>query len=169
MSTEPAYMELMFRPNVDLVSVVRRFVTDFYHCVFIDPETSSRLALATHELLENAVKYSITGETRLRVQVTRDVSPCLVSIRTWNDADPGQISALQQAFNGLKAAKDPFDYYQEQMRHTVHREEGSGLGLARIRAETDMTLDCEIMGSTVCVRAETHAQLRRDDAIDRGT
>jgi two-component sensor histidine kinase len=162
MTTDPAYLELMFRPNVDLVSIVRRFVTEFYHCVFVDPETSSRLALATHELLENAVKYSTTGETRLRVQVGRNVRPCPVSIRTWNDANPAQIEVLGEIFGALNAAQDAFAYYQQQMHQTVHREDGSGLGLARIRAEADMNLKCEVTGSTVCIVAETYAELAKE-------
>ena len=160
MNKKPAYLELMFRPNVDLISIVRRFVTEFYDLIFIDPETSSRLALATHELLENAVKYSTNGETRLRVEVTRDSSPCIVSIRTWNDASPANISVLKQTCETLTAAKDTFEHYQQQMRETVRREEGSRLGLGRIRAEADMTINCEAKGSLVCVTAETHAELQ---------
>jgi two-component sensor histidine kinase len=169
MDREPAYLELMFRPSVDLVSIVRRFVTEFYRCVFIDPETSSRLALATHELLENAVKYSKTGETRLRVQVARDTTPCLVSIRTWNDATPEDIATLHRVFADLNGAPDAFAFYQRRMRETVQHEEGSGLGIVRIRAEAEMTLNFETIGSTVCISAETFAELRRDDETDRSS
>src|SRR5947209_8429255 len=65
----PAYFELNFRPNVALVSVVRRFVNEFYQRFLSDPDATSRLALATHELLENAVKYSKDGETTIRIEL----------------------------------------------------------------------------------------------------
>jgi anti-sigma regulatory factor (Ser/Thr protein kinase) len=74
-----ASFELNFRPNVALVSVVRRFVTEFYQRFLSDADGTSRVALATHELLENAVRYSKDGETTIRIEVEHS-SPKLVRI-----------------------------------------------------------------------------------------
>ena len=54
METRP-YFHLVFRPNIKLVSTVRRFTGEFYRRVLVDQELASRLALATHEMLENAM------------------------------------------------------------------------------------------------------------------
>ena len=45
--SESAYFELAFKPNVELVAVVRRFVSQFYDRTAPDAETVSRIALAT--------------------------------------------------------------------------------------------------------------------------
>src|SRR5262249_20116699 len=107
-----------------------------------------------------------SGKTRLRVEVPRDTTPCIVSIRTWNEARPADIDVLVRTFETLRAAPNAFDHYQEQMRHTARREEGSGLGLARIRAEADMDLKGEVNDATVCVIAETVAEPRGEDDVD---
>ena len=159
-----AYMELVFHPNVSLISIVRRFVGDFYGSLFGDPETMSRLALASHELLENAAKYSSSGETKLRVQVAEappgEAARRRVSILTWNEAIPEEIDSLRRIFGALNAAPDPFAYYQQRMRETIKQSARSELGLARIRAEADMTLDCKVDGAMVCVIAEADTQPR---------
>ena len=63
MDTRP-YFHLVFRPNIKLVSTVRRFTGEFYRRVLVDQDLASRLALATHEMLENAVTYRTTTRPR---------------------------------------------------------------------------------------------------------
>ena len=83
---EDAYVELNFSPNVRLVGTVRRFVSEFYAQVIGDGEIISRLAVATHELLENAVRYSMDGNTTARVSVKNQPGAFLVTIDTKNRA-----------------------------------------------------------------------------------
>jgi hypothetical protein len=145
------YIELSFRPNVELVSMVRRFVSDFYSRLLEDEDTISRVALATHELLENAVKYSTDRESRIRVDF---VSEGLV-VRTWNQAAADTLVQLKQAFADMAAEPDPVVHYYSLMVRNARRTNGSGLGLARIRAEAEMTLDLNIDGDVACIRAVT--------------
>lgn len=140
---ESAYFELAFKPNVELVSVVRRFVSQFYDRVAFDAETVSRVALATHELLENAVKYSRSRETILRVEVVPDVTPPAVMVRTWNHAEPKHRENLRRTVTALRGATDPNAHYLAMMRAASKRTEGSELGLARIVAEAEMTIRLE--------------------------
>jgi hypothetical protein len=125
--------EMTFRPDADAVSVVRRFVEDF---------TSGGLAMAAHELLENAVKYSLDGQARVRLECDDD-GRCL--LRLSNRASAEHRAGLARAVAELAAAGDPFMHYQALMRRTMHQE-GSGLGLARIAAEADMSLALEDEG-----------------------
>ncbi len=53
---EPIYIELRFSPSPELIPVVRRFVSAFYERLLSQADAASRLALATHELLENTCK-----------------------------------------------------------------------------------------------------------------
>jgi two-component sensor histidine kinase len=148
----PASVEILFRPSTNLVPVVRRFVNEFYARVLADAELTSRLALATHELVENAVKYGCSEETRLRLQVAHDGNDQAVVIQTWNRIDSASADHLRRHFTEMKGV--PADeHYQHRMKIAAKSVDGSGLGLARIRAESDMTLDFALEGDTVCISA----------------
>jgi anti-sigma regulatory factor (Ser/Thr protein kinase) len=143
------YFHLVFRPNIKLVSTVRRFAGEFYRRVLVDQELASRLALATHEMLENAVAYANDEETAVRIEIEGD----LLSVRTWNRAAPDRLAAITAGIDRVMAADDPDLYYQQQMSVASKRSDGSGLGLARIRNEAEMNLSYEVDNDKVCVRA----------------
>jgi anti-sigma regulatory factor (Ser/Thr protein kinase) len=148
-----ASVEIRFAPNADLISSVRRFVSTFYEDVLGDAALASRMALATHELLENAVKYATDGETRTLLEVMFEPQP-LVSVCTWNRAGAENIHNLEEIFRAMALEPDAGAYYQGAMRRTATRTDGSGLGLARIQAEAEMALSCSIDGEMVAIHAE---------------
>jgi anti-sigma regulatory factor (Ser/Thr protein kinase) len=152
---QPAYFELNFRPNVALVSVVRRFVSEFYERFLSDPDTTSRVALATHELLENAVKYSKDGETTIRIEVERERAPRRVTIALRNSAEPADIAAIREILDGVRRADNAFDYYQTLLAARAKTREAGGLGLARIAAEGEMAVSYRVEGNTVVIEAVT--------------
>ena len=150
MDEPAAYFHLSFAPNLTLVSTVRRFTGDFYRRILADHEVASRLALATHELLENAVAYAADGETRVRVEL----AGATLTVRTWNRTSALNREVLTSAIDELSQAPDPGSYYQKLLHETTRRVHGSGLGLARVRAEADMTVSYEIeRDDQVCVIA----------------
>lgn len=149
------YVELNFRPNVQLVSVVRRFVSEFYQRTLSDPDGTSRVALATHELLENAVKYSKDGETTIRIEVSTDSTPRTVSIMLRNRAEQQHITAIKEIVDGISARSDAFTFYQELIASRARDKEGSGLGLARICAEGEMKVTFDVVDSDLVVLEAT--------------
>src|SRR5262245_2707619 len=146
-----AYFELNFKPNVALVSVVRRFVTEFYQRFLSDPDGTSRVALATHELLENAVKYSVDGETRIRIEVDQDSKPKTVRIVLRNRATNANMVAIQEILDGVTAADDAFAFYQALITRKAKLRTETGLGLARICAEGEMSVSYSIEHEDVAV------------------
>lgn len=156
MVERPAYVELNFRPNVSLVSVVRRFVSDFYSKALGDADGTSRVALATHELLENAVKYSKDGETTIRIQVSQNEQPKRVLLQLTNRADAKNIAAIREILDGIAKAEDAFTYYSQLIAVKAKRKEPGGLGLARICAEGEMQLTIkELEGDLTMIEATT--------------
>jgi hypothetical protein len=133
--------------------MVRRFVGDFYATVVPDPDAAHHLALATHELLENAAKYSADGEAALFVDV--DPTSRVVCVRTANRASAARIAELETAFAEIAAAPSAAAHYLEAMRRSAVRASGSGgIGLARVWAEGDMELEMAVEGDRVEIRAQ---------------
>lgn len=157
---EPPYFHVSFRPNFRLVSTVRKFTEDFYNRMLGDRDTSERVALATHELLENAIAYASDDETGVRVELDGD----RVIVKTWNRTSPERLESLKAVIDTMNRAPDPDAYYQELMTRTAYRSDGSGLGLARIRAEADMAVTYEVTTDRVCVAAETTVPRRKEGA-----
>jgi len=124
---DDAHFELSFSPNEQLETLVRRFVTSFYDQLLDDPEVTARVAIATHELLENAVRYSSDGRTRIRVGVHREnATSFTVTIDTSNHTT------------------------EEHLRRLAGR---AGVGHGRIRAEAGMTLTHRVEGDHVHLQA----------------
>jgi hypothetical protein len=145
---QPTYFHVSFRPSTKLISTVRRFTETFYDQMLADRELSERAALATHELLENAVAYASDSEASVRVEVQDGY----LAVKTWNRANPARIAELAARIETL-ATGEPSEHYLSMMEQTAFRSEGSGLGLARIRAEAAMTLTYELTDDSVCIQA----------------
>jgi hypothetical protein len=147
---------LSFRPSTALVSTVRRFVADVYER-WLTPELTSQVALASHELLENAVLYSSDGKTEVHIEIALLGDGQTVFIRTRNAASPEHLHVLRTAFAELEAATDPDAHYQSMLRRSAKRTHGSGLGLARIHAETGMAMTLDITDDevSICARIDT--------------
>lgn len=144
-TSEGAFFELRFVPDVALVSAVRCFVTDFYGHLSGEPDVAHRLAMATHELLENAVAHSPDQRTEVRIVVRRTGPTMSIAIETRNRVSADRVAHVRRALDEVVSAADPQVLYQELMRRAAKRRDGgSGLGLGRIRAEAELTIAYEI-------------------------
>lgn len=158
-SDEQSLFELRFRPTVALVSTVRRFVSEFYRELLRDDDISHKLAMATHEMLENAVHYSTDRCAELLISAHKNEREMVVTIRTKNRATDERLAKVRMALDEVVGAADPVSMYNHLVRRAAKRTDGgSGLGLGRIRAEADLALSYAIDGDTVSVTAEGHFQ-----------
>jgi len=146
--------ELTFRPDPELVTVVRRFVNGLYDRI-LDGDAAARVAMATHELLENTVKYSLDGRASVTIALSRNGHGGVLSICTRNRASDGDVRNIAGALDEMRAVGDPARYYQLVLRRTAAREIGSGLGLARVYAEGEMTMRYQLAAEELSIVAET--------------
>lgn len=149
-----AWIELAFSPCVRQVSTVRRFVISLCDNLLDDADAISRIALTTHELLENTVRYSLDGKMALRIEVRRREGATIVGIQTKNRASQENAEALARLLEEMAEAPDANEYYLTLMKRSARRSDGSGLGMGRIRAEGEMQVSCTIEGDVVALRAE---------------
>ena len=147
-------LRMDFYPAPPQIPLLRRFVIDFYTKLAIDAELVSRLALTTHEMLENAMKYSLDGMARLEIDVEHDGTPSF-TVRTINKSTASNIEHLTRQFAEMSDYTDSWQFYRLTMERTAWRLDGSGLGLARLWAEADMTLSLRLDGEIVEIRANS--------------
>jgi hypothetical protein len=154
-------LELSFRPTVQLITVVRRSVISLYERELGDVDASARLGLATHEMLENVLRHSVNGETTLQIRTKKAAGAAggskskVIEIETTNRALPERIETLKAHAAKMAHAGDAETYYLQVMAECAQTDDDGGLGLARIRAEGEMTLNVESEGDVVRVIART--------------
>jgi hypothetical protein len=156
-----AYFSMSFDPTLGMVALVRRFAEGFYQELLRDAEASGRLALCTHELLENAVKYCSEPPVAIRASITRHDRGFYVTVRARNRSRTADIERLRQMVDRLETSVDVDALYEDLVRaaSTVGGRE-SRLGLARIRVEAEMALRLDIAGNDVAVTATASRRVK---------
>jgi hypothetical protein len=148
-------MEIYLKPSVRFVSLARRFVYDVYTDILRDADLAWRLGMATHELLENAVKYSSDGAMTLRITTETIKGQDTLVLSVSNAATPTHAQILGDFFAEMAKYEKPSQYYETLVKRASERDEGSGLGLGRICTEANMSLTCQINDNIVCIKAMT--------------
>jgi hypothetical protein len=147
-------LELRLDTHPLLVSPARRFVEEALEKASTDADFVSRVAMTAHELLENAAKYSHDGKADLAVIMpARSGTSRQLMLRLSNTASPLHLERLRTMFAQLDGCSDPLIFYLDLMRRNAHETANSGLGLARIRAEGEMSLALTVDGERVTIVA----------------
>lgn len=139
---------------------IANWLIDFCAMTIGDRETTSRLHMAAHELIENVLKYGSTPEVGLEFELERNEQHSIVRLRTRNTAEPQQLEEVSRRVRELRTAADPVAYYDGLIRATAPVQGVSGLGLARIRAEAGLDVDCTVEGQQVSIVVQ--ATMRSD-------
>lgn len=153
-------LTLSFQPLAEQIGSLRSTLSDLCRPHLSSAEELSRVLLAAHELLENIVKYSSDGSAEFHCTVEASPSGLQVRLRTKNRALPERVADTQKRLAALDEAGDPVAHYDELIRAAAGRRDGSGLGLARIPAESDMVLRCATEQDWLVLTAESSTTLR---------
>jgi two-component sensor histidine kinase len=148
-----------FPPPTALASSVREFLSGLYGPL-LDADEVFCVAMTAHELLENLTKYSVDGTSTFDVALRQRANQTYICIRTSNCCHPDRLDDVRQLVDRIRATTNPLTVYDELIVSSPDRA-GSGLGLARIRAEADMEVACFVEGRQVTITAERRVTIRR--------
>jgi hypothetical protein len=107
--------------------------------------------------MENVAKYAAGDSAELRIAYCPESQPPSLEIAVTSRIAPQNVAPLLKLVERLSNTDDVPSLYIQMIRESASREDGSGLGLIRIRAEGEMTLRVETKGDQVCVRASAIA------------
>lgn len=142
MAQSEGYIEIRFGPRWTYISPVRVFIQNFVAIALSDQTKADVIAMATSELLENAVKYGTSEDTHCIVQAYPETGAIHASVT--NQASEQGALAVKALYQKIIAG-DPLESYIGQMRDAATRTDGkSQLGLARIRYETNAEMKLEV-------------------------
>jgi hypothetical protein len=152
--------DLSIEPRPRMVSVVRRFVEETLERVVADPDAVFRIGMTAHELLENAAKYAVGDRAQLAVRLQDDGVDARAYLSLSNETTGLHVDRLRERVAELADSKNPFGLYTALMRRNPTDASESGLGLARICAEGEMSLGLEVHGNMVTIMASARIPRR---------
>jgi hypothetical protein len=132
---------LSFPPLKAYVALAAEFVRTFCAEHTRDAAIVARAQLAAHELVENVVKYAEGGVCKLcaRLEPLEDLGGgTKLTISTENEVAASALAGVDSYLRSLEQAQNPDQFYDARIAESAKRAAGSGLGLARIRAEAMM-------------------------------
>jgi hypothetical protein len=142
-------MRLRMRPPWSFIDQLRRFTEAFCASAALGEARSGQVALAVHELTQNAVSNG--GGAPIELLLDVDPAARTIRIALSNRCDAAAFAELRRRVECLRLA-EPLAAYVAAMGASPPDAPG-GLGLARIRYEGALELDPSFDGERVTVVA----------------
>ena len=149
-------------PPQGMVTPLCQSLLELCRPLFHDDDAAARLRLTAHELLENIVKYSADTPSELRFELVRTAAGALTAtVQTRNVPRAQNRQDAEQRLIALTAASDPLEHYDSIIADSARQPAGSGLGLARIHAETEYRLSHRFEGDALLIVASGEVWLKK--------
>jgi anti-sigma regulatory factor (Ser/Thr protein kinase) len=136
-SGAPIQLFIRMNPPWVFIDEIRRFVESFCSCALLGPDREAQIALAVHELMQNAVPHARGHDVELDLEV--DPRAGRVSVRVTNDCHDEAFTTLSERVDAMYREPDALRDYLRTMKEHPATARG-GLGLARIRFEAQMDI-----------------------------
>lgn len=156
------FVSLTFSPREHLVSVISRLVSEFCALVMEDKDTAWRFHMAAQELAENITKYSTGAEVTLEVEMATVNGENVMRVSSRNETTPDRLLETARRLDAIKSCADPIALYDRLVRESAPVAGVSGLGLARIRAESDLQVDYSIRGTELTITVHSPIPMKGD-------
>lgn len=151
-SEGPVQLAIRMRPPWRFIDEIRRFVESFCACAPGCPEhREAQLAVAVHELVQNAVPRAGQGDVELLLDVDPNLDRVIVEVT--NPCTDAEYEELRRRVERMNAQPDALVHYVETMRSAPSHVRG-GLGLARIRYEGQLEISLRRDAGKVTVVAQ---------------
>jgi anti-sigma regulatory factor (Ser/Thr protein kinase) len=149
-TNRPIFLMLRMKPPWVFVDEIRRFVESFCSCACPGQSREAQVALAVHELMQNAIPHA-GGES---VDLTLQVDPVAdrIEIAVSNPATEEQFQDFKGRLDRINQEPDPLQSYLRAMAEAPMNQRG-GLGLARVRFEAQLELSITREGNRITVLA----------------
>jgi anti-sigma regulatory factor (Ser/Thr protein kinase) len=147
---QAVYLMLRMKPPWVFIDEIRRFVESFCACACTGANRESQLALAVHELMQNAVPHSHDEEVDLVLEVDPDADRVAVAVT--NRTTDAEFTAIRDRIARMNSEPDALRHYVRAMKESPVTVRG-GLGLARIRFEAQLELSVTRSDTRVTVHA----------------
>lgn len=134
---QPIYLTMRMKPPWVFIDELRRFVESFCACACPECDREAQMALAVHELMQNAVPHSHDQEVELTLEVEPEADRVVVAVS--NSCTDAEYHALSDRIAAMYQEPDALAHYLKAMHETPASTRG-GLGLARIRFEAQLDL-----------------------------
>jgi len=144
------HLILRMKPVWVFIDEVRRFVESFCACAIPGANREAQLALAVHELMQNAIPHARGDDVDLLLEVDPAADRVLVSVT--NVCTDDEYNALLDRIEGMYRERDALAHYVKSMGQTPTSSRG-GLGLPRVRFEAQLDLSVKYAGGRVTVEA----------------
>jgi anti-sigma regulatory factor (Ser/Thr protein kinase) len=144
------YLMLRMKPPWVFIDEIRRFVESFCACACPGQGREAQLALAVHELMQNAIPHARGGHVDLVLEV--EPSAERVSVEVSNPCTDEEYAALSARVAAMYAEPDALTSYLRAMKESPATTRG-GLGLPRIRFESQLDIRTARKGGRVTVEA----------------
>jgi hypothetical protein len=141
------------KPPQGMVTPLCQSLSEACRSVLADADAAARLRLTAHELLENIVKYSALGGGAFHFRLEREGPALRATFETRNVPAPDRRQDAEGRLAALTAAQDPLEHYDSIIADSARQPAGSGLGLARIHAETEYRLSHRFEGDVLVICA----------------
>ncbi len=149
-TNRPIFLMLRMKPPWVFVDEIRRFVESFCSCACPGQSREAQVALAVHELMQNAIPHAGGESVDLTLQV--DPTADRIEIAVSNPASDEQFQDFKGRLDRINQEPDPLQSYLRAMAEAPMNQRG-GLGLARVRFEAQLELSITREGSRITVLA----------------
>ena len=122
--TDAAILFLRMQPTWVVIDEIRRFVSKFCQNACPEAGREEQVALAAHELVQNAIANAATPDIEVKLEVDRSHKRVVVSVSNLARAD--QIAILRGASTGRSRTRMPSKATSPRCARTPSRAAGSG-------------------------------------------